>query len=142
MIQTTLSADGKTRCHWCCFAPEFPAYHDTELGFPLADDHSLFEKLSLEGFQSGLSWRTILAKRENFRRAFIHDYLDRHGAHGEVRVPHGAWNTGWHHGADFMLPALHFSHSESSAHVLSQPCSDDPTHRPRLDAVASTGAGG
>lgn len=65
--------DGKPRCHWCASAPEFPAYHDTEWGFPVADDHRLFEKLSLEGFQSGLSWRTILAKRENFRRAF-HDF--------------------------------------------------------------------
>lgn len=65
--------DGKPRCHWCASAPEFPAYHDTEWGFPVADDHRLFEKLCLEGFQSGLSWRTILAKRENFRRAF-HDF--------------------------------------------------------------------
>lgn len=46
------------------------AYHDTEWGFPVTDDRRLFEKLSLEGFQSGLSWRTILAKRENFRAAF------------------------------------------------------------------------
>lgn len=66
----TSADDGKPRCHWCASAPEFPAYHDTEWGFPVADDHRLFEKLSLEGFQSGLSWRTILAKRENFRRAF------------------------------------------------------------------------
>lgn len=62
--------DGKARCHWCGAAPEFLAYHDTEWGFPVDDDHRLFEKLSLEGFQSGLSWRTILAKRENVRAAF------------------------------------------------------------------------
>jgi DNA-3-methyladenine glycosylase I len=62
--------DGKLRCPWCSFAPEFPAYHDNEWGFPVSDDQRLFEKLCLEGFQSGLSWRTILAKRENFRRAF------------------------------------------------------------------------
>ncbi len=73
MSQTYIGPDGKTRCHWCSFAPEFPAYHDTEWGFPVSDDHRLFEKLSLEGFQSGLSWRTILVKRENFRRAF-HDF--------------------------------------------------------------------
>ena len=65
--------DGKPRCRWCGAAPEFLAYHDTEWGFPVSDDHRLFEKLSLEGFQSGLSWRTILAKRENFRAAF-HDF--------------------------------------------------------------------
>lgn len=62
--------DGKPRCHWCAAAPEFFHYHDKEWGFPVSDDYRLFEKLSLEGFQSGLSWRTILAKRENFRSAF------------------------------------------------------------------------
>jgi DNA-3-methyladenine glycosylase I len=62
--------DGKTRCLWCAMAPEFLPYHDQEWGFPVDDDYRLFEKLSLEGFQSGLSWRTILVKRENFRRAF------------------------------------------------------------------------
>lgn len=72
MNQTYVAADGKARCHWCSQAPEFPAYHDTEWGFPVTDDFRLFEKLSLEGFQSGLSWRTILAKRENFRKAFHH----------------------------------------------------------------------
>lgn len=62
--------DGKPRCRWCAAAPDFLHYHDTEWGFPVDDDFRLFEKLSLEGFQSGLSWRTILAKRENFRKAF------------------------------------------------------------------------
>ncbi len=62
--------DGVTRCGWAHAAPEFPAYHDTEWGFPVDDDQRLFEKLCLEGFQSGLSWRTILAKRDNFRAAF------------------------------------------------------------------------
>ncbi len=65
--------DGKSRCHWCGAAPDFLSYHDTEWGFPVSDDHRLFEKLCLESFQSGLSWRTILAKRENFRAAF-HDF--------------------------------------------------------------------
>lgn len=62
--------DGVTRCPWSAHAPEFLAYHDTEWGFPVADDTRLFEKLCLESFQSGLSWRTILAKREGFRSAF------------------------------------------------------------------------
>jgi len=73
MSTTIVGPDGKSRCRWCDAAPEFLAYHDTEWGFPVEDDHRLFEKLSLEGFQSGLSWRTILAKRENFRAAF-HDF--------------------------------------------------------------------
>lgn len=62
--------DGRPRCHWCVAAPDYLAYHDKEWGFPVKDDRRLFEKLCLEGFQSGLSWRTILAKRENFRAAF------------------------------------------------------------------------
>lgn len=70
MSTTITGPDGNPRCRWCDAAPEFLAYHDTEWGFPVSDDYRLFEKLSLEGFQSGLSWRTILAKRENFRAAF------------------------------------------------------------------------
>lgn len=77
MSQTYTAEDGKTRCHWCASAPEFPAYHDAEWGFPVVDDQRLFEKLSLEGFQSGLSWRTILTKRENFRKAFHGFDFDR-----------------------------------------------------------------
>jgi DNA-3-methyladenine glycosylase I len=65
-----VAADGQPRCRWCGAAPEFLHYHDTEWGFPVSDDRRLFEKICLEGFQSGLSWRTILAKRENFRAAF------------------------------------------------------------------------
>ncbi len=70
MSTTITGPDGKPRCRWCDAAPEFLDYHDSEWGFPVDDDHRLFEKLCLEGFQSGLSWRTILAKRENFRQAF------------------------------------------------------------------------
>lgn len=70
MSSTIVSPDGKLRCRWCGAAPEFLDYHDTEWGFPVSDDRRLFEKLSLESFQSGLSWRTILVKRENFRSAF------------------------------------------------------------------------
>lgn len=70
MSDTIAGPDGKPRCAWCAAAPEFFAYHDEEWGYPVGDDHRLFEKLCLEGFQSGLSWRTILAKRENFRAAF------------------------------------------------------------------------
>jgi DNA-3-methyladenine glycosylase I len=73
MSATIVGPDGKSRCRWCGAAPEFLGYHDAEWGFPVGDDHRLFEKLSLESFQSGLSWRTILAKRENFRAAF-HDF--------------------------------------------------------------------
>jgi DNA-3-methyladenine glycosylase I len=70
MSAIILGPDGKPRCKWCAASSDYLAYHDTEWGFPVADDQRLFEKLSLEGFQSGLSWRTILMKRENFRAAF------------------------------------------------------------------------
>jgi len=73
---TIAGTDGQPRCRWCAAAPEFEAYHDREWGFPVADDTRLFEKICLEAFQSGLSWRTILAKRENFRRVF--DGFDFH----------------------------------------------------------------
>jgi DNA-3-methyladenine glycosylase I len=77
MDKTIVGPDGKPRCRWCGAAPEFLEYHDTEWGFPVGDDHRLFEKLSLEGFQSGLSWRTILVKRDNFRAAFHGFDFDR-----------------------------------------------------------------
>ncbi|MCW7539500.1 DNA-3-methyladenine glycosylase I [Aquabacterium sp. A7-Y] len=77
MSTTIAGLDGKPRCRWCAAAPDFLKYHDEEWGYPVSDDHRLFEKLSLEGFQSGLSWRTILAKRDNFRAAFHQFDFDR-----------------------------------------------------------------
>jgi DNA-3-methyladenine glycosylase I len=65
-----IDASGVARCAWCRATPLYTAYHDHEWGFPVIDDQTLFEKICLEGFQSGLSWLTILNKRENFRRAF------------------------------------------------------------------------
>ena len=62
--------DGLARCWWCVADPLYRDYHDREWGRPIADDVRLFEKLTLEGFMSGLSWLTILRKRENFRMAF------------------------------------------------------------------------
>ena len=65
-----LGDDGRTRCWWAGGDPLYRPYHDDEWGHPVRDDTRLFEKLCLEGFQSGLSWLTILRKRDNFRRAF------------------------------------------------------------------------
>ena len=65
------------RCPWCGEDPLYVAYHDHEWGFPVADDRRLFEKLCLEGFQSGLSWLTILRKREAFREAFAGFEMER-----------------------------------------------------------------
>ncbi len=61
---------GITRCWWCVGDPLYVSYHDTEWGVPSRDDRYIFEKICLEGFQAGLSWLTILKKRENFRKAF------------------------------------------------------------------------
>ena len=84
--KTVAGSDGRPRCRWCAAAPEFEAYHDREWGFPVGDDVRLFEKLCLESFQSGLSWRTILAKRENFRRAFDGFDFHRMARFGERQV--------------------------------------------------------
>jgi DNA-3-methyladenine glycosylase I len=62
--------DGVARCSWGASSEEYRTYHDEEWGFPVTDDRRLFEKLCLEGFQAGLSWLTILRKRDAFRRAF------------------------------------------------------------------------
>ncbi|MHC4709813.1 MAG: DNA-3-methyladenine glycosylase I [Planctomycetota bacterium] len=63
-------ADGVKRCWWCVGDPVYQAYHDTEWGFPCDDDQRLFESICLDGFQAGLSWITILRRREHFRSAF------------------------------------------------------------------------
>lgn len=79
-------ADGRTRCWWHGGDPLYLAYHDSEWGRPQADDRRLFEKLCLEGFQSGLSWLTILRKRENFRRAFADFDLATVARFGEADI--------------------------------------------------------
>lgn len=72
-----LGEDGRLTCRWHGGLPDYKRYHDEEWGRPVADDIRLFEKLSLEGFQAGLSWLTILRKRENFRAAFAGFDIER-----------------------------------------------------------------
>jgi DNA-3-methyladenine glycosylase I len=94
MSESFIAPDGKPRCRWCGTAPEFLDYHDHEWGFPVDNDQRLFEKICLESFQSGLSWRTILAKRENFRAAF-HDFnFDKIARFTERDVKHLLKNEG------------------------------------------------
>lgn len=69
-MSVEIGDDGISRCWWAMGDAEYGAYHDDEWGRPQGDDHRLFEKVCLEGFQSGLSWLTILRKRDNFRSAF------------------------------------------------------------------------
>ena len=75
---TVKGEDGNKRCPWCVSDPQYMNYHDTEWGKPVTDDQLLYEKLCLEGFQAGLSWLTILRKRDNFREAF-QDFDPRSG---------------------------------------------------------------
>ncbi|GIQ67845.1 DNA-3-methyladenine glycosylase I [Xylanibacillus composti] len=86
MSQTSAGPDGRPRCRWCLETPEMIAYHDAEWGFPVNDDQRLFEKLCLESFQSGLSWRTILAKRDHFRKAFDAFALDKVAGYTEQDI--------------------------------------------------------
>jgi DNA-3-methyladenine glycosylase I len=79
-----VGSDGKARCAWHGGAPDYMDYHDQEWGRPVADDTRLFEKICLEGFQSGLSWLTILRKRANFRRAFADFDLHRVARFGDA----------------------------------------------------------
>lgn len=78
--------DGRARCVWGTSAPEYVDYHDTEWGVPLRGDEALYERIVLEGFQSGLSWLTILRKREAFRSAFAGFDPERVCEYGEPEV--------------------------------------------------------
>jgi DNA-3-methyladenine glycosylase I len=81
-----VGADGVARCWWGATDELYRSYHDAEWGHPVGDDRRLFEKLNLEGFQAGLSWLTILRKRENFRRAFANFEVDAVAQFGEADV--------------------------------------------------------
>ena len=78
--------DGRQRCWWCGDDPLYVAYHDSEWGRPVHDEVRLFEKICLEGFQAGLSWLTILRKREHFRRAFAGFDIARVAGFGPVDI--------------------------------------------------------
>lgn len=82
----TISADGKIRCWWPGEHADYLHYHDEEWGVPVHDDHRLFEKICLEGFQAGLSWLTILRKREHFRAAFAEFDFNRVAEYTEEDV--------------------------------------------------------
>jgi DNA-3-methyladenine glycosylase I len=86
--------DGKGRCFWHGGLEDYRRYHDEEWGRPVTDDFRLFEKICLEGFQSGLSWLTILRKRENFRAAFDGFDFDKVAEFGEEDVARLLADTG------------------------------------------------
>jgi DNA-3-methyladenine glycosylase I len=78
--------DGRRRCFWGASTPDYLAYHDEEWGRPVTDDRGIYERMVLEGFQSGLSWLTILRKRENFRAAFANFEIDAVAGFGQRDV--------------------------------------------------------
>ncbi len=78
--------DKLSRCFWCGDDQQYIHYHDSEWGYPVDDDRRLFEKVCLEGFQSGLSWLTILRKRENFRAAFDNFEIEKVARYDERDV--------------------------------------------------------
>jgi DNA-3-methyladenine glycosylase I len=84
MSGVVVGPDGKPRCPWGLSTPDYVAYHDDEWGKPIRDDNELFERLTLEAFQSGLSWLTILRKRENFRAAFADFDIERVARFGDA----------------------------------------------------------
>src|ERR1700744_583889 len=86
MNDLVTGADGRARCWWGADPPDSAPYHDDEWGRPVREDRALFEKLCLEAFQSGLSWLTILRKRESFRAAFAGFEIERVAAFGEQDV--------------------------------------------------------
>ncbi|AWC25247.1 DNA-3-methyladenine glycosylase 1 [Aminobacter sp. MSH1] len=89
-----LGADGATRCFWPGTLPDYLHYHDNEWGRPVTDEIRLFEKICLEGFQSGLSWLTILRKRDNFREAFSGFDFDKVAEYGETDIERLLGNAG------------------------------------------------
>lgn len=86
MTDLVLAEDGVARCSWCGDDPLYRSYHDLEWGRPLRGDDAVFELLTLEGFQAGLAWITILRKREGFRRAFEGFRIERVAGFGEPDV--------------------------------------------------------
>ncbi len=86
MADIVVGPDGLARCRWGATSPEYVAYHDNEWGRPVRDDDKLFERVTLEAFQSGLSWLTILRKREAFRAAFGQFHIQTVATYGEADV--------------------------------------------------------
>ncbi|MEV4713745.1 DNA-3-methyladenine glycosylase I [Micromonospora sp. NPDC049374] len=86
MTELVIGADGLARCGWGASTPDYAVYHDTEWGRPLHGDDALYERMTLEAFQSGLSWLTILRKRPAFRAAFAGFRIDTVASYGEADV--------------------------------------------------------
>ncbi|WP_323073407.1 DNA-3-methyladenine glycosylase I [Mycetohabitans endofungorum] len=126
------------RCHWCGTGAEYCAYHDREWGFPVDDDRRLFEKLCLEGFQAGLSWLTILRKREAFRAAFANFDIEKVARFTDCDVQRLLGDTGIIRHRGKIEAAIH--NARRALALLDSECSlaaylwrfePDPRSRPR-----------
>ena len=146
-----VGVDGIARCCWCGNDPLYTQYHDTEWGFPVHDERRLFEKICLEGFQSGLSWITILRKRENFRAAFSAFEIEKVARFGVRDVTRLLGNAGIvrHRGKieaalNNARRCLELIETEGSLAAYVWRFEPDPKHRPRrltwdvLQTMAST----
>jgi DNA-3-methyladenine glycosylase I len=94
VAELVVGDDGLARCSWGASSPEYVVYHDTEWGRPVRDDNALYEKVTLEAFQSGLSWLTILRKRESFRAAFDGFVIGKVARYGEADINRLLSDTG------------------------------------------------
>jgi DNA-3-methyladenine glycosylase I len=155
MDSLVVGEDGWGRCGWGCSTPEYQAYHDDEWGRPVVDEVRIFETLCLEGFQSGLSWLTILRRREGFRRAFAGFEPTIVAGFGEsdverilsdsavvrhrgkiVATINNARATNQLHDEGFSLAALLWNH-EANAEVPPKAMEDIPPSTPESKALSA-----
>jgi DNA-3-methyladenine glycosylase I len=144
--------DGRRRCWWGNSAPDYVTYHDEEWGRPVTDDRGIYERLVLEGFQSGLSWLTILRKRESFRAAFANFEIEAVARFGERDVKRLLGDAGIvrHRGKieaaianakaaaalDVPLAELVWSHAPSGRRRAPRTAADLPTLTPESTALS------
>jgi DNA-3-methyladenine glycosylase I len=145
-------SDGRRRCWWGASTPEYEPYHDEEWGRPVTDDRGLYEKMSLEGFQSGLAWITILRKRENFRKAFAGFEIEAVAAFGDrdvarlmsdagivrnrAKIEATIANARATAALDVPLAELIWSHAPSGRRKAPKTMSDLPAHTPESTALS------
>jgi len=139
--------DGRPRCWWALGTPDYLDYHDSEWGRPLHGETQLYERLTLEAFQSGLSWLTILRKRENFRRAFDGFDIERVAAYGDKDVARLLADAGIVRNRKKIDAAITNAHAIQELHAAGETLDEllwsfapDPESRPAPQAGAEVAA--
>jgi DNA-3-methyladenine glycosylase I len=138
MSQTTKYPDGRTRCYWPKNDPTYIEYHDEEWGVPLSGDQEMFERIALEGFQAGLSWITILRRREGFRRAFENFDIARVAAFGDKQIDELMQDVGIIRNRAKIVATIHNARLVGELQLAGRSISDEvwqfaPTNRKRTD---------